>query len=118
MEHPTPALYGKRRDYQKTWAWVIGSIFLLIGIAGFAGGFEILHDYHNGLHVLSGLFWFWAAWKGPTRMVNQYAGLFYILLGIVGFIGILGEFGADLGINLFHLLIAGGTSAAIGWFVK
>lgn len=108
----------KKYNIQKIWAWIIGIIFLAIGIAGFAGAFEILHIIHDGLHILTGLIWIWAALIGPTKEVNKWGGIVYVVLGLIGFAGLLGAFGADLGINIYHLVVAGGASAAIGWFAK
>lgn len=105
-------------NLQKTWAWIIGLLFLLIGIIGlFTDKFPI-NSLHDGIHLASGFIWIWAAKMGPTKAVNRWFGLFYIVIGILGFVGLMNFIQVDLQINIFHLAVAGGVSALIGFLSK
>jgi len=105
-------------NLQKTWALIIGGIFLLIGVVGlFTNAFPI-PTTHDGIHIISGLIFIWAALKGPTKKVNQWFGVTYVLIGILGFAGLIEFIGVDLAINVYHLVVAGGISALIGFLAK
>jgi len=103
---------------QKTWAWIIGIIFLLIGVVGLFSDVFPIPATHDSIHIISGLIFVWAAWVGPTKAVNKWFGLLYVVIGILGFAGLLGFFGVDLAINIYHLVVAGGISALIGFLAK
>lgn len=112
-------------ETQKLWAQIIGVVLLLVGILGFfmnpLFGFT-LNTLHNVVHLLSGAIFVWAGFsKGaPTKGVNKWFGVIYIVIGIVGFFNI-ASINTLLAINTadnwLHIVI-GVVSAAIGWFAK
>jgi len=105
-------------NLQKTWAWIIGSIFLFIGIVGLLTDFFPIPNTHDWIHIVSGLIFVWAAWKGPTRKINQWFGSIYFIIGILGFVGLMDFIVVDLPINIYHLAVAGGITALIGFLAK
>lgn len=104
----------------KTFAWIFGVVFILIGILGFVpalnpggmllGIFEI-NGFHNMVHILSGIVAIIAAMSG-----TYYAKLYFIIFGIVyglvtvlGFLtgnGLFGLIPVNMADNLLHLVIA------------
>ena len=113
---------------QKTWAMIIGIILLLVGILGFVMSSPLLgifpvNTLHNVVHLVTGLIFVWAGFSSNmsmTKGTNQWLGVIYILVGIIGFFGVLGFLaisgGADPD-NFLHLGI-GIVSALIGWMAK
>ena len=103
---------------QKTWAWIIGVILLLVGILGFFMGSDVfgfgVNTLHNIVHLLTGLVFIFAAWKGGTKKVNTWLGVVYLLVAILGFFGILGFLNVNSADNWLHLVI-GLVSVLIGW---
>lgn len=112
---------------QNLWAQIIGVILLLVGILGFVmsspllGFFEV-NLLHNIVHIATGLIFIWAGFSksAPTMAVNKWLGVIYILVGIVGYFGVL-SFLAVMGgtdpDNFLHLGI-GIVSALIGWMAS
>jgi|TARA_Y100000310_G_scaffold109178_1_gene107604 hypothetical protein len=103
----------------QTWAKVIGIIFLLVGILGFILGGSVfgftVNTLHNIVHLLTGAVWAWAGFAAgaPVKKVNTHLGGIYLvvfLLGIIGLLGFLNVNGAD---NVLHLVV-GGVSLYLG----
>ncbi len=108
---------------QRGWATIIGIVLLLVGLVGFwmnpvLGWFDV-NNTHNVVHLLTGAIFLWAglAKKAPVKPVNQWLGVIYILVGIVGFFGVLTFLAVNAADNWLHLVI-GVVSAGIGWFAK
>lgn len=77
----------------KTYAVVIGSVLLILGLLGFARGNNDLfglhfNTMHNSIHLVSGLIGLWAGFgksaSGP-RLFAQVFGVIYTLVAILGF---------------------------------
>ncbi len=109
---------------QKTWAWLIGVILVLIGIWGFisnpvAGLFPV-NALHNIVHLVTGLIFIWAAAKGAAKPANQWLGIIYVVVAILGFLGVLSFLavaGGNDPDNWLHLVI-GIVSVLVGYAAK
>jgi len=105
---------------QQTWAKVIGVILLLIGVLGFFMGDNVfgfdVNPLHNIVHLVTGAIFAWAGFAAgaPTKKVNTWLGVIYLVVGILGFFGVLGFLAVNTADNWLHLAI-GVISAAIGW---
>ena len=103
----------------KTWATILGVVFLAIGILGFFTGETLLvfgiNSLHNVVHLVSGAVLLWAGLSAgaPTKQVNTTFGVIYGLVGIVGFFGVLGFLNVNTADNWLHLAIAV-VSLAVG----
>ena len=105
---------------QQTWAKVIGVILLLVGVLGFFMGGSVfgfqVNGLHNIVHLVTGAIFAWAGFAAgaPTKKVNQWLGVIYILVGIVGFFALQDLLALNPADNWLHLVI-GVVSAGIGW---
>ena len=113
------------RSINRTLGYVLGIVYLLVGVLGFlvtSGvgfasqdgksllGFE-LNPLHNIVHLLVGAVLLYAATRGvePSRAANTAVGGVYLLVGIIGLFildssaNILALNGAD---NVLHLVSA------------
>src|SRR3990172_2550418 len=104
----------------QTWAKVIGVVLLLVGILGFfmapvLGIFEV-NGLHNIVHLVTGAICAWAGFmaSAPTKKVNQWLGVIYIIVGVVGFFALQDLLALNMNDNILHLVI-GAVSAFIGW---
>jgi hypothetical protein len=117
-------------DLPRTFALVIGIVFLLVGILGFILnptegsllGIFAVNIEHNLIHVLVGVLGIAAALTGWPRLYAQALGVVYLLVGILGFVPGLAPDGMLLGLvhinladNLLHLVV--GAAAAIVGFM-
>jgi len=113
------------KDIQKTFAMVIGAIFLLIGIIGFFNdpilGIFHVNLLHNIVHLVTGVLFLGAAFGGFARVMNKWFGLVYLLVGIIGLFGVLTFLEVQAGFadadNLLHIVL-GIVIAGVGWFAK
>lgn len=111
-------------------AFVIGIVFLLIGILGLifdttSGsllGFDV-DLVHNLVHLLTGILGLAAAFTGWSRRFNQIFGIIYIVVGIAGLFPflyfdqrLLGLMHVDAADNVLHLIV-GLIAAGVGFFV-
>jgi hypothetical protein len=113
-------------NIQKTWAIIIGIVLLLTGVLGFVMsspllGLVAVNALHNVVHLLTGAIFLWAGLSesAPTKKVNQWLGVVYVLVAILGFFGLLTFLDVMGGMdfdNWLHLGI-GLVSALIGWMV-
>jgi hypothetical protein len=117
-------------DIQKTFALVVGIVFVLVGILGFIPalvpggallGIFAVNALHSIVHLLIGILGIAATYAGLARRYNQVIGIVYLLLGILGFIPPLVINGALLSIvsinladNLLHL-VAGAAMVTVGF---
>ncbi len=113
-------------------ALVLGAVFLLAGIAGFAlygGGSGSLlgldvDAIHSTIHLVTGIVALAAAFTGWSRLFNQIFGIVYLLVAIIGFIpGLNNINGLYMGMmhvnaadNIFHLVV-GLVAAGVGFLV-
>ncbi|MFZ0565297.1 MAG: DUF4383 domain-containing protein [Chlamydiales bacterium] len=100
----------------RTFAFIYGIIFLVVGILGFTTnyGADYFHFnvWLNTLHLASGaaafVLGFWS--RFAARLYFQIIGIVYALLAILGFIyeekNILGVFASSSANTWFHVLIA------------
>jgi hypothetical protein len=99
----------------KTLMYVLGAVFIVIGLLGFVndpviGLFEV-DALHNIVHLASGILAlvFASRGEGPARSYALVLGIIYALVTIIGFVqgdsvlGIITVNGAD---NVLHLLLA------------
>jgi len=75
----------------RVFAFVIGSIFLLIGIAGFTPDLLVIfrtNIWLNILHIVSGVLAFIAGFstRAVVRLYYQIFGVLYAILAVLGFI--------------------------------
>ena len=119
-------------DVQKTFARVVGIVFVLVGILGFVPvlvpggallGIFAVNVLHSIVHLLIGILGIAAAYAGLARRYNQVIGIVYLLLGVLGFIppliinnALLGIVSINLADNLLHL-VAGAVMVAVGFGV-
>jgi hypothetical protein len=119
-------------DIQKTFALVVGIVFVLVGILGFVPalvpggallGIFAVNVLHSIVHLLIGILGIAAAYAGLARRYNQVIGIVYLLLGVLGFIPplvingqLLGIVSIDLADNLLHLVV-GAVMVAFGFGV-
>lgn len=113
----------------KTYCQVSGVLLLVLGVAGVLGigipGFLSLNEPTEiGLHFITGGLAAWAGFTagGYSSFAKTYAqvfGIFYLLLGLVGFIAPDLPLGIhlDLGCNLAHLVL-GVWGVYVGFMVK
>ena len=111
-------------DTRKKWAMIIGVILLLVGLWGFfqAPMLNIfgVNPLHNIVHLVTGAIFLRAGLakgKEVARLTNQWLGVIYIIVGLVGFLGVLQFLNVNMADNWLHLLL-GVISAGIGWGAK
>ena len=101
------------------WAKIIGIVLILVGILGFfmggsVFGFEV-NTLHNIVHIVTGAIFAWAGFSSSASAVNKWLGIIYVVIGIVGFFGILDTLLAlNTADNILHIVI-GGISAWLGF---
>jgi hypothetical protein len=102
----------------QTWAKVIGIVLLLVGIWGFfttsiLGMFEV-NTLHSVVHLLTGAIFAWAGFaaNAPVKKTNQWLGIIYVLLGVVGFFALQDLLALNNADNWLHIVI-GAVSAGI-----
>lgn len=101
----------------KTWNQVVGIVLLLLVVMGVldigvAGFLSVNEPAEIGLHIVTGALALYAGFTsgGYSAFAVTYAkygGLFYALLGVVGFFMMDPGFGIhlDLGCNVAHLVL-------------
>ncbi|GCE50329.1 uncharacterized protein DUF4383 [Thermosporothrix hazakensis] len=118
---------------QRTFAGVLGAVFLLIGVLGFIPfltpqnhllGIFSINLSHNIVHLLFGVLGLAAAFTGFSQLYNQGVGIIYLLIGILGFIPALAPDGMLIGLvhinladNLLHIVIAA-ASLYVGFVLR
>lgn len=98
---------------QKTFAWILGIILLILGIWGLFTdsvlGFGV-NVSQSVLHIIAGAFGLYVGIKGNGAGFNATIGWIGILLGILGFIPGVSDVLADLlnintSITVLHLVV-------------
>lgn len=106
---------------QKLWAQIVGVILILVGIIGFFNnpvlGIFGVDTLHNLVHIVTGLIFAWAGFArgAPTKKVNQWFGVIYLLVAILGFMGWITFMAINSADHWLHLLL-GVVTILIGWF--
>jgi hypothetical protein len=104
----------------KTWGWVFGVGFIVIGVLGFVPsavtpdgmllGIFSVDTMHNIVHLLTGILAIAAIWGSGaySRMYFQVFGVVYALVTVVGFFDntMLGLMMVNTADNLLHLVVA------------
>ncbi len=100
----------------KQFTWILGIIFILIGIAGFFSNGMLLWFHvdtvHNVVHLLSGIVALFAVSSGASyaRLYLIIFGIVYGIVTVIGFLSadgtILGLFGVNMADNYLHTAIA------------
>lgn len=105
----------------QTWAKVIGVVLLLVGILGFFMGDMVLglfqvNTLHNLVHLVTGAIFAWAGFSSgaPVKKVNQWLGVIYVLVGVIGFFALQDLLMLNAADNWLHIVI-GAISAYLGW---
>lgn len=108
---------------QRAWASVVGVGFVIVGVMRFfpfenLPGWEVAEPVHGLLHLTTGAMWCVSvlASRGAfAGAANRWLGLFWLLIGIVGNVGLL-EAVEPLAFddNGVHLIV-GVASVAVGW---
>lgn len=96
--------------FGKTWAKIIGVVLLLVGVLGFFMGDMVLgfgvNAIHNLVHLITGAIFAWAGFgSGSAKPVNTWLGAIYILVGIIGFFGVLSFLNVNAADNWLHLIV-------------
>ncbi len=114
-------------ETQKMWAMIIGIVLILVGLLGFFMSSPLLGLFgvnlaHNLVHLVTGGLFLWAglAKSDMAMPANKWLGVIYIVVGIIGFFGVLGFLqvaGGNDPDNYLHLVI-GVVSALVGWMAK
>jgi hypothetical protein len=110
-------------EKQRTAALIFGAVFLLVGIIGFfnqpvLGLFEV-NSLHNWVHVLSGaVLLFGGLYHSGmhSQAFNKTFGIVYLLVGIVGFFGVLEFLNVNTADNWLHIVL-GAVIAATGYMM-
>lgn len=96
----------------KTFAKVVGIVFLLLGILGFfiehLAGFIHFDLVHNIIHLAIGVWGIWAASTAAnSQTFARLVGTIYLLLGVLGFFvpGLFGIMHLENSENLLHLIV-------------
>ncbi len=103
----------------QTWAKVIGVVLILIGLLGFFMGDNVfgfqVNMLHNLVHLVTGAIFAWAGFSAgaPTKKVNTWLGVIYVVIGIVGFFALQDLLALNSADNWLHIVI-GVISAGIG----
>ncbi len=108
-------------NIQRTFALVVGVVFILVGLLGFVPalvpggallGIFAVNILHSVVHLLIGILGVTAAYTGFSRLYNRVIGIVYLLLAILGFIpglyfnnALLGLVSINLADNLLHLVV-------------
>ena len=116
----------------RTFALVVGIVFLVAGVVGFVPGITVDHEYllgifavdtvHNLIHLVIGALGIAACYWDRTRLYCQGLGLVCLLIGILGFIPAF-LFGEGMLLGLFHVnladnvlyLVVGAVAAYLGF---
>ncbi len=100
--------------YVKPVTWILGVVFVVVGVAGFLTdgnllGFQV-DSTHNIVHIVSGVVALLAASTGQSnaRWYLVIFGLVYGLVTVLGFMtgSVLGLFEVNAADNYLHLAIA------------
>jgi hypothetical protein len=97
----------------KNLLYVLGVVFVLIGLLGFVnspvlGLFEV-NILHNLIHLVSGVLLLMYAGKSSAKTVALVLGIVYGLVTVLGFLmggNILGLISVNMADNLLHLVLA------------
>lgn len=105
----------------QAWAKVIGVVLLLVGVWGFFAtsilGLFGVNTLHNIVHLATGAIFAWAGFGAgvPTQRVNTWLGVVYLMVGVLGFFGVLDVLlGLSAADNWLHIAI-GLVSVGLGW---
>lgn len=115
----------------RTFALVIGLLFLVMGILGFVPGVTMEGEYlfgifavdavHSLVYMLVGALGVAAYYWDRSRLYCRVLGVFLLLIGIMGFIPalvfdekLLGIFAVNLADNVLHLVV-GAVAAYLGF---
>lgn len=100
----------------KQFTWILGIVFILIGVAGFFTGDMLLvfqvNTVHNIIHLLSGIVALAAVGSGESlaRLYLIVFGLVYALVTVLGFVlpggDIFGLMTVNMADNYLHAAIA------------
>lgn len=110
-------------ETQKLWAQILGVVLILVGILGFFNnpvlGIFGVDTMHNIVHLVTGAIFAWAGFMSGNnaKKVNQWLGIIYLLVAIVGFMGWITFMTVDQADHWLHLAL-GLVTVIIGWFVK
>ena len=99
----------------RTFALVVGIVFLVAGVLGFVPGITIDHEYllgifavdtvHNLINLVIGVLGIAAYFWDQTRLYCQGLGIVCLVIGILGFIPAL-VLGNGMLLGLFHVNLA------------
>jgi hypothetical protein len=112
-----------RQDIQKPLALIVGAVLAVLGLAGFFTGQAILwfgtNALQNVIHLATGILGLIAFWQGFAKTYNQWAGVFYLAVAVLGliFAGFAGLLNANAASHVLHLVV-GLILAGVGFFYK
>jgi hypothetical protein len=82
----------------KTIALILGVVFILVGLAGFAAPNLLgahLSTTHNIIHLVSGVVSLYFGWMGSLSGAKMFGIIFGAVYGLLGVVGFLMGTGAD-----------------------
>ena len=106
-------------DVQKTYAMVIGSVLVLVGILGFVPtigkplllGIFGVNVAQNLLHLVGGGLMIWFAYSGSGKTANMVLGIVSAVVAVLGFVPVAKDllaaiFNINMSITYLHAAIA------------
>lgn len=104
----------------KNLAWVLGIVFVAVGILGFVPGVTVnnhllgifeVDTVHNIIHLVTGLVFIWGALASAatTQMVFKVVGVVYAIVAVVGFVQgdtVLGLISTNMADHILHIVLA------------
>ncbi len=81
--------------FNTTWSKILGVVLLIAGILGFLMGNDLygfaVNGMHNIVHLVTGALFAWAGFSAGgknSKKMNQWLGAIYLLVAILGLIGV------------------------------
>jgi len=113
-------------DLQKLYAMVVGGVLAAVGVLGFFNnpilGLFAVNLAHNLVHLVSGGLGLWLANSGKGQMFNQYFGIVYTVIAVLGFIPVTAGLLSDwLAVTMTDTVLhatLGLVSLGVGYGVK
>ena len=113
-------------DVQKTYAMVLGTVLVLLGLVGFFNnpvlGLFGVNTAQNLLHLVGGAVIIWFSFKGANKATNMWLGIIALVVGVLGLVPgantlLASVFNINMAITYLHLAV-GVVSLGVAYGVK